>query len=286
MAFQEELERLYSPSQWNKRTTPDEVIRLHMKVALEGTQSARQNCKCEMNTRYGDNQRTYDVYYPETVDDATPVFIYIHGGYWQMLSKDYGGFMAETFTRAGCIVVGMGYPIAPGPLMSDIVDAIKVGIAAVRLQFSKQRIYICGHSAGAHLAAMVLSTSVSSGCRSKLAGAFLVSGVYDLVPLVNISVNDPLHMTDDEARQCSPQYHVATFQTDCNVLVVVAENESPAFKQQSQTYTQSLQSSGVSCRELLEIEEVDHFNVAERLSDPHFELTQTILSMMGMQTSL
>ena len=75
--------------------------------------------------------------------------------------------------------------------MSDIVDAIKVGIAAVRLQFSKQRcintttnnqhlilivncfinrIYICGHSAGAHLAAMVLSTSVSSGCRSKLAG--------------------------------------------------------------------------------------------------------------------
>ena len=33
---------------------------------------------------------------------------------WYVFSKDYGGFMAETFTRAGCIVVGMGYPIAPG----------------------------------------------------------------------------------------------------------------------------------------------------------------------------
>ena len=89
-------------------------------------------------------------------------------------------------------------------------------------------------------------------------GTFLLTGVYDLVPLVKTYINSPLHMTEyvvrsagitlslynalcssrDSARLCSPQQHAASFQKDCHVLVAVGENDSPAFKQQAHTYVQ------------------------------------------------
>jgi arylformamidase len=254
---------------------------------LSGTLSARQQCKCELDIQYGDGQRAYDIYYPQTVNDDTPVFVYVHGGYWQELSKDHGAFMAQTFTEAGCIVIALGYPIAPGPTIEEITEAARLAIIDICQRFKKRRIYVSGHSAGAHLCAMVLSSDLAThDFQPRCEGAFLLTGVYDLVPLVKTYINAPLHMTEDSAQLCSPQQHAASFQKDCHVVVAVGEYDSPAFKQQAHTYVEALRSSGVASVSLLEIQEVDHFNLVEKLSDPQYKLTQVILSAMGVSPKI
>jgi arylformamidase len=104
----------------------------------------------------------------------------MHLAYICLFSKDHGAFMAQTFTEAGCIVIALGYPIAPGhlqsmflhlttqltsfigPTIEEITEAARLAIIDICQRFKKRRIYVSGHSAGAHLCAMVLSSDLAT----------------------------------------------------------------------------------------------------------------------------
>ncbi|XP_065829503.1 kynurenine formamidase-like isoform X2 [Oscarella lobularis] len=280
----QELQEQYSPSHWNKRMSEEEVVKSHVKDSKEGTLSARQSCRCELDVPYGEGARQkYDVYYPKgSLQEDAPVFVYIHGGYWQIqeISKDNGGFMAETFTGAGCIVVGFGYPLAPDSSLPDIIESARLGVKAIQKKFPKSRIFLCGHSAGAHLAAMVVCSGDAVG---PVEGVFLVSGVFDVVPLLSTDNNDLLKMNEQTAVECSPLKYASKFPPTCKAIVIVGEHESPAFKEQKAAYAKALQKTGVAHCEEIEVPQVDHFNLAENLRDPGYELTQKILSIILKQ---
>ncbi|XP_042658708.1 kynurenine formamidase isoform X2 [Tyto alba] len=103
-------------------------------------------------------------------------------------------------------------------------------------------LYLCGHSAGAHLAAMVLSTDWTEfGVVPDIKGAVLVSGIYDLEPILHTYVNDALNMSREVAQRNSPMLRVAPAApaaAACEVLVAVAQHDSPEFRRQSQEYGQ------------------------------------------------
>ncbi|XP_050837475.1 kynurenine formamidase isoform X6 [Serinus canaria] len=101
-------------------------------------------------------------------------------------------------------------------------------------------IYLCGHSAGAHLAAMVLSTDWTEfQVVPDIKGAVLVSGLYDLEPILHTYVNDALNMSREVAQRNSPMRHVTpAVPAACEVLVAVAQHDSPEFRRQSQEYSQ------------------------------------------------
>lgn len=194
----EELEEQYSPSRWSRRMDSESVIQAHIDVTTAGTQKARAAAHTLLHVPYGDGEgEKLDIYFPADSSETFPVFVYIHGGYWQCLSKDASGFSAPALLSQGVAVVALGYDIAPKGHMDAMVLQVRRSLAFLVKQYHRIRgIYLCGHSAGAHLAAMVLSTDWTEfGVVPDIRGAVLVSGVYDLEPLLHTYVNDALNMS-------------------------------------------------------------------------------------------
>ncbi|XP_073538619.1 kynurenine formamidase isoform X3 [Phyllobates terribilis] len=142
-------------------------------------------------------------------------------------------------------------------------------------------IYLCGHSAGAQLVAMTLCTDWTEyKVTPDIKGALLVSGVYDLLPIIDTYVNDALKMSLEVALKNSPMQYVRQMNAGrCRVAIAVAEHDSPEFHRQSQQYFQSLKESGLGVSYVL-VDGTDHFDVIEKLSQEDYVLTQLILKMI------
>ncbi|XP_071620791.1 kynurenine formamidase isoform X3 [Heliangelus exortis] len=192
------LEDQYSPSRWSPRLDPDTIIEAHIAAAAAGTRRARASTQTSLHVPYGAGVREQlDIYLPNDSSGTFPLLMYIHGGYWQCLSKDEAGFAAPPLVSRGVAVVAVGYNIAPAGHMDAMVQQVRRSLTFLAERYTSTRgIYLCGHSAGAHLAAMVLSTDWTEyGVTPNIKGAVLVSGVYDLEPILHTYVNDALSMT-------------------------------------------------------------------------------------------
>ncbi|XP_045904424.1 kynurenine formamidase isoform X2 [Micropterus dolomieu] len=307
----EELERQYSPSRWSRRMSADDVIKAHVKAVKEGTERARGLAQTLLNVPYGEGDgEKLDVYIPSTNSLDVPLVIYIHGGYWQFLrysvmlhsalqcgyrvfmlmllcsySKEESGFMAVPLVDKGVVVVAVGYDIAPKGNMDLMVSQVRRSVVSVVQQYSHiSGLYLCGHSAGAHLAAMVLSTDWSQySITPQIKGAFLVSGIYDLLPILSTYVNEPLKMTEEVAVRNSPSKLVPQLKlsfSSCHIVVAVAENDSPEFRKQSEEYYKTLEASGLDVT-MEDVPNTDHFSIIEQLVDGEYHLTKLLLKMMG-----
>ncbi|XP_066091822.1 kynurenine formamidase isoform X4 [Saccopteryx bilineata] len=200
----EELEKQYNPSRWAVRLGAEEVLRTYTKMGNEATERARATRVSLLNIPYGDGGgEKLDIYFPKAESEALPFLLFLHGGYWQSGSKDASAFMVNQLTAQGVAVVIMAYDIAPKGTLDQMVDQVTRGIAFVQRRYlSNKGIYLCGHSAGAHLAAMMLLVNwTKHGLMPNLKGFFLVSGIYDLEPITHTSVNIPLLLTLCSAKE-------------------------------------------------------------------------------------
>ncbi|XP_010870897.2 kynurenine formamidase isoform X1 [Esox lucius] len=283
----DELERQYSPSHWSRRMSADDVIKAHVTALKEGTERARGLAQTLLNVPYGDGEgEKLDVYLPTTTSLDVPLVIYLHGGYWQFLSKEESGFMAVPLVHKGVVVVSVGYDIAPKGNMDLMVSQVRRSVASIVQQYSHiSGLYLCGHSAGAHLAAMVLSTDWSQyDVTPQIKGAFLVSGIYDLQPILSTYVNEPLKMTQEVALRNSPSQLVPQLKhssSSCDIVVAVAQDDSPEFRKQSEDYYKALKSAGGLRVTLEDVPNTDHFNIIEQLVDEDYHLTRLLLKAMG-----
>ncbi|XP_055096727.1 kynurenine formamidase isoform X8 [Symphalangus syndactylus] len=248
----QELENQYCPSRWVVRLGAEESLRTYSQIGIE----------------------------------ALPFFLFFHGGYWQSGSKDESAFMVDPLTAQGVAVVIVAYDIAPKGTLDQMVDQVTRSIAFVQKRYpSNEGIYLCGHSAGAHLAAMMLLANwTKHGVTPNLKGFFLVSGVFDLEPIVYTSQNVALQLTLEDAQRNSPQLKVAQAQPvdpTCRVLVVVGQFDSPEFHRQSWEFYQVLPAQTLCQGEwkasFEELHDVDHFEIIENLTQKDNVLTQIIL---------
>ncbi|KAI5101289.1 kynurenine formamidase isoform X1, partial [Silurus meridionalis] len=285
----QELEKQYSPSQWSHRMSTDDVIKAHVAALKSGTEKARAIAQNILDVPYGEeDEEKLDVYMPISSSPDVPLVVYIHGGYWQFLSKEESGFMAVPLAQKGVVVVAVDYSIAPKGNMDLMVSQVRRSLVTIIQQYSHiSGLYLCGHSAGAHLAAMVLSTdwseySVSPEIKGiiqnsvSLSGALLVSGIYNLLPILSTYVNEPLKMTEEVALRNSPSRFVSQLKAStsgCDIIVAVAQNDSPEFRKQSEDYFKSLQAAGLNVT-FEDIPYTDHFNIIEQLVDENYYLTQ------------
>lgn len=194
--------------------------------------------------------------------------------------------MAASLVPKGVAVAAVEYTIAPKGYMDLMVYQVRQSVLSIAQMFPQTSgLYLCGHSAGAHLVAMVLSTdwsqfSTTSPC---IKGAFLVSGIYDLEPIVSTYVNDPIKMTKDIAFRNSPfgyVHHLKTFSSDIELVIVMAQHDSPEFRRQSVDYFMALNSLGLNVT-IADIPSTDHFSVIEKLVDVEYYLTKLLLKMMS-----
>jgi arylformamidase len=294
-----ELTILYSPSAWVKRMSTETVIDDHCDHVSQASIKARAELVCSCGVGYGPSlAQKFDIVRGKLTEEDAPIFVYIHGGYWQAMSVDWSLFMAIPLVEAGAKVVAVGYDLAPKVTVDVIVEQIKeaiVQIVQMAVKTNSRGVYLAGHSAGAHLVVRVLDSNlkkmlsdvISEDAASMIKGAFLISGIYDLRPLVFTTENEILHMTEESAWHLSPMNPIYIQQLTLlwrhvRLIVIIGENDSPEFRFQSKYYSNFLQASGSSTK-LIDMPDVDHFNMPEQLEDPNYILTKELLDLMQLK---
>lgn len=157
-------------------------------------------------------------------DPGAPLHVFVHGGYWQALSAWDGLVMAPDLHAAGVGVASINYTLAPAATLGEMIDQCCRGLDAVVAATNPSGITLSGSSAGAHLAAHVALR------RPGVDRLLLLSGVYDLEPLLQTYVNDALGLTAETAAQWSVPFDRAP---SARVLVVHGDADTDAFKAQS-----------------------------------------------------
>ncbi len=197
-----------------------------------------------------------------------PLLVFIHGGYWQELSARDSLFAALSCVERGIAFAALDYTLAPQASIAQIVDECERMLAwlvahAPSLRIDPARVVVAGSSAGAHLAAMVSRPGVVVPAWRPRA-AVLVSGIYELEPLIGTSINDALHLDVAQARAASPA--LLPLEGFASCVVCWGEIETQAFKQQSIDFAARLEAAGVSCR-CFEVPARNHFDVILDLAD-------------------
>ena len=234
---------------------------------------------CDIAYGPGDDERID--FFPAKAPNS-PLFVFIHGGYWRALGRSDSAFMAKSFVSMGVGVAVVEYSLAPAASLGQIVDQVRRAVSHLtqntqRLSFDAARVYLGGSSAGAHLAAMALQPDTSE-LGSPVKGALLASGLYDLEPLRFCKPNDWLSLTKALARLNSPMQLPAP--VDVPLVVVWGETETAEFKRQSQDFTAKVSQAGGSVIEF-EVPNRNHFDVIADLADPETRLFRTAIDMIN-----
>ena len=113
----------------------------------------------QRDLRYGSAPRALIDFFPAPEPARRPgLLAYIHGGYWQELSKDHSAFLAPAWHAAGYAHAVIGYTLAPAAGVSDIMAECSAAVAwlqarADTLGFDAANVVVAGSSAGGYLAA-------------------------------------------------------------------------------------------------------------------------------------
>ena len=234
--------------------------------------------------RYGDGSReTLDIYPAEKPGAKTLVFL--HGGWWHLLDKSRFHFLAEGFRRHGITTVFLNYPLAPAASIDGIVAACRKAIPWLYHHVSGYKgdpdgFYLAGHSAGGHLAAMLVATDwekFSPGVPADvLKGACMISGLFDLEPIRFSYLNTVLGMDEEMAVRNSP----ARLQPlgTCPLIVAVGGAETAAFREQSEgVYTSWKKQSNIR---FLSLPGLNHYDVVEAMVEPGGALHEALNLLM------
>jgi arylformamidase len=252
----------------------------------ERSHHARASLTCALDLAYGnDPSERLDVYMPEA--PGAPVLVYIHGGYWRALDKRDQSFVAPPFVAAGAMVVMPNYALCPAATVEQIVLQLVQSLAwvwrhAAEHGGDRSRIVVAGHSAGGHLAAMMLACdwrAVAPDLPADLVkGALAVSGVFELEPLRHAPFLAPdLKLDAALARKLSPAAMPAP---RGRLVAVVGSDESEEFLRQNALIGDAWGSRAVPVCE--QVPGRHHMNVLHELADPGSRTHRLALQLLGL----
>ncbi len=234
----------------------------------EQSAAARAALKGELNLAYGAHAKQTIDLFPAKANRGLAVFI--HGGYWRALDKDDFSFLAAPLVAEGYSVALVNYRLCPEVGIGDIVEDCRQAIAwlvgkAGKFGIGSDRMLLLGHSAGAHLVAMMYATDWSKYevMPYSFRGGMALSGVYDLGPLLETAPNADLKLDAATAKLLSPIHLKATLTVPLDV--VVGADETSEFIRQSQLLPRWWQrvSKGVET-----VAGANHFTIVDELADP------------------
>jgi arylformamidase len=181
------------------------------------------------------------------------------------LSADDGTFLTPGWHDLGFNVASVNYSLCPNESLPTLVSQTSQAIDILLERYSPEQITLIGHSAGAQLVAMKLCNPNSP----KFGGAIMVSGVFDLAPIVNTSVNEAVQLTTQTAQALSPINFVANAQ-DTPIAVIWGENETDEFKRQSTDFANAWTSvNDHSKARQKEFASRNHFDILYELTSQH-----------------
>ncbi len=276
------LERMYN----NRMRVPDHgdyFARWAAQSAL-----ARKHLPCELDVPYGDGHReTLDAFLAPR--KKAPIVIFVHGGYWKALDKSHHSFIAQALHEAGAAVVVPNYAFCPRLTIPQITLQVASAVAwawrnAAQLNGDDRRITVIGHSAGGHMAAMMLACAWNVfGAdlpRGMVKGALGISGLYDLEPLMNTpSFQEILRITPQQVHVASPARLPSPAQG--RFYSVVGAQESGEYLRLNRLIQQSWGRERVPVASSLA--GLNHFSILDALVNPEHRLNAMVRELIPMK---
>jgi arylformamidase len=254
----------------------------------------RKSLPCLLDVPYGKGPAEMLDVFPASppgcspIDAAgAPVLVFIHGGYWRSLDKADHSFLAPALTQAGACVVVPNYGLCPAVSIPDLTLQMVQALAWTWRHIARHggdpsRITVIGHSAGGHLAVMLLACKWQAYAPDLpvdlLKNALSISGLYDLEPMLHAPfLKDSLQLTPSQVRLVSPAGLPRPRKG--TLYSVAGGSESAEFLRQNQLIQQAWGKKTVPVCETLD--GLNHFSVLEALAQPAHRLHRLALDLLG-----
>lgn len=279
---QQELDDAYDQSKYapNQKDIQDKYAVLSEQVRAQLGMPERH--------RYGEGQIEELDFYRAKSSGSAPLLIYLHGGAWRAgLAKDYG-FPAGLVVPRGVHYVAVDFNNAletKGDVLA-MVDQCRRAVAwiwknADRLGVNRERMYLAGHSSGAHLAGQTLVADWPAfGVPAQpFQAALLESGLYEMKPVRLSARSKYVAFTDDSEAKLSTQRQLARI--DIPVVLAYGTKETPEFKRQTRDFASAMLAAGKTV-ELIVGRGYNHFEFLLTMAEPGGVIGSQVLRMIGV----
>ena len=249
---------------------------------IERLQAAGQ---ARLGVAYGPgNRQRFDIFLPARPDDPVPALIFIHGGYWQAMTKEDFAYLAPGIIERGVAFIAIDYDLCPDVRMTELAGQVAAAIAAIARQaagwgIDPARLVLSGHSAGGHLTALMLlrDWTADGFDRPPVAAGLAMSGLFELEPIWLSYLNDVLHLDPAEVEALSPRARLRPVEP--LLLLAVGAKETDEFLRQQADFAQAWKQVG-NRLEIIDLPDRHHFDAVDAISEPGHPLHERLLDLV------
>ncbi len=283
--------RGYSAEELEIQFNPRAAVPDHEEIVAAGVARSAEYRTAAANAAYdvaygSHAMETMDIFRPADPAGA-PVHVYIHGGFWRSRVKEDFSYVAGPLVDAGAVVAVVNYALCPDVTLDEIVRQMRACCAFLYKNpdvhgGDPDRLHISGHSAGGHLAAMLMATDwpayESDLPADLIKSAVMISGIFEIAPVMNISVQEAVRLTPDIVERNSPVFMNPA--TEAPMAITVGGAESDEFRRQSAALAEAWKAHAPV--EHFELPGLNHFSILSETANADNPLTEARLRLMGL----
>lgn len=245
---------------------------------VRDSEAVRQNLDCKIALPYGDaNRERIDLFFAE---NSRRWFVFIHGGYWRIMTSGHFNYLAAPFVNAGWNVALPEYDLCPFVTIHTITEQCRRAIAWLASEYNDrcEQLIISGHSAGGHLTGMLFATDWQAyGISAELIiGGIAISSLFDLDPIAQTAMNSDLKLTISDVQQLSPARLLP--QVNAPLVLSVGALESDEFHRQN-AILRGIPEWRALTSDTLSLAGYHHFNLLDDLMDLDGQMWSALQAM-------
>ena len=274
------LDKAALEKEYNPATTAPNAGELQVQ-RRERSRAAREKLLCSLDVPYGGaGGETLDIFFSGKKD--SPVQLFFHGGSWRGQDKFNYSYMAEPLVAAGVTVLVVNYDLCPSVTLDEVVRQCNASVAwayanARAFGADPNRISVCGHSAGGHLAVRTLETDWSAFGRTPddvVKACASISGLYDLEPIRLSSTNNDVRLDVGQCLRNSPM--TRTPRRRVPMILSVGDSDNNEFQRQTKDFAAALTAKSYAF-DYVEAKGLNHFTILDAMLDPKHALGKALI---------
>ncbi len=276
------LNKIEKEKYLNPKASVKEHPQLQKKATYEAKKFRETYSKSYLDVSYGNSKKQkLDIFIPSNMKNC-PVQVYYHGGYWIARDKYDHSHLAKPAVKNNIIHVSVNYGLCPDVKLDVIVKQAQESINWIYKNINKyggdkNKINLVGHSAGAHLVAMILTKKYNNLPPKFINSAILISGIYQPEITKYISINSIIGI-DKKTSEITNVYNYK-IKNKSKVLVIVGEKEPKAWIKLSKDITKWLSQNDIKYNFLL-AKNLNHFTMVKALSKVKSEVSKATIAMI------